>query len=245
MANFVLVHPAWFGGWCWDKVATRLRGANHNVYTPTLTGLAEREHLARPEIGLAVHVQDVVAVLKFDDLHDVILVGTSSGGTVITGVAGEVPDRIRALVYIDAFVPAAGQCTLDLLPTERRSVLEGLVDAEGGGWRLPRFAPPPWPVIVRDIWQVTEQRAVDWVLPRLRPTPFRHFTEPIATAPVATGLTRVYIRCIRSGPAPQFDAAADMARSDPGWQCLEMDTYHVPYVTHPEDVVDALVAVAT
>ena len=94
MAPFVLVHPAWFGGWCWKKVTPILRGRGHEVFTPTLTGLGERAHLASREVGLETHVKDVASVLEFEDLHQVILVGNSSGGMIITGVADRMPERI-------------------------------------------------------------------------------------------------------------------------------------------------------
>ena len=106
MAAFVLVHPAWFGGWSWRKVVPLLVEAGHSVHTPTLTGLGERSHLATPEIGLGTHIDDVVQILEFEDLHDVILVGSSSSGAVITGVADRAPERIAKVVYLDAFVPA-------------------------------------------------------------------------------------------------------------------------------------------
>jgi pimeloyl-ACP methyl ester carboxylesterase len=145
MATFLLVQPAWLGGWCWDKVAMRLRAYGHDVYAPTLTGLGERAHLATPDVGLATHIDDIVSVAEFDDLDDLILVGTSSGGTVITGVANRIPGRIASLVYLDAFVPSDGQCTFDLLPPERRGVVERLIETEGAGWLLPRLTPAPWP----------------------------------------------------------------------------------------------------
>ena len=113
-AIFVLVHPAWLGGWCWRKVTPLLRDRGHDVYTPTLTGLGERAHLANPEISLATHIEDVVNVLEFEDLHRVILVGNRSGGKVITGVADRVPTRLAQVVYLDAFVPEGGQSLVDL-----------------------------------------------------------------------------------------------------------------------------------
>ena len=101
---FVLVHPAWHGAWCWKKVVPLLRQGGHGVFTPTLTGLGERSHLARPEIGLEVHVSDIVNVLKCEDLREVTLVGHSSSGAVITGVADRAPEHIAHLIYLDAFV---------------------------------------------------------------------------------------------------------------------------------------------
>ena len=121
MATFVLVHPAWFGGWCWKKVSPLLRAQGHAVHTPTLSGLGERVHLARPEIGLDTHVDDVVNLLVYEDLHEVVLVSNSSGGMVITGAADRAPERIARLVYLDAFVPEDGQSLLDIIPPERRA----------------------------------------------------------------------------------------------------------------------------
>jgi pimeloyl-ACP methyl ester carboxylesterase len=119
MTTFVLLHGGWHGGWCWRFVAPALRHAGHNVYTPTLTGLGEREHLARPEIDLKLHVQDVVALLEMEDLQDIVLLGHSYGGMVVTGVADRCAARISRLVYLDAFVPENGKCALDYIVPER------------------------------------------------------------------------------------------------------------------------------
>ena len=105
MATYVLVHGAWHGGWCWRRVAPALRAQGHEVWTPTMTGLGEREHLHPESVNLSTHVTDIVKVLEFEDLRDVVLVGHSYGGFVVTGVAAEAADRIRHLVYLDAFVP--------------------------------------------------------------------------------------------------------------------------------------------
>ncbi len=243
MATFVLVHPAWFGGWCWSKVAARLQARGHQVHAPTLTGLSERSHLAGPDVGLTTHVDDVAGVVAFEDLSDVVLVGSSSGGGVITGLADRMPERIAALVYLDAFVPADGQSIRDLLPPERQSALDALVRTEGSGWLLPRFAPPPWPVILRTMWQITDEADVAWLLPRLRPTPYRHFTDPVrVTDAHLDAVDRVYVRCHRK-PAP-FDAFAAAAKSSPGWRLRELDATHVPFVTHPDDVTTVLHEVA-
>ena len=245
MPTFVLVQPAWMGGWCWNKVATQLRELGHDVYAPTLTGLAERSHLLSRDVGLATHIEDVVSVVEFDDLHGITLVGSSSGGTVITGVADRIADRIASLVYLDAFLPSDGQCTLDLLPADRREALATFAASEGDGWLLPRFAPPPWPVILSgEIWGVTDDSDVQWLLPRLRPTPLRHFTDPVRLEPGRTDqIERTYIRCRSRPPAP-FDIAAASVQSAPGWRCLEIDTPHVPYITHPDVVTEALVGIA-
>ena len=100
--TFVLVHGAFHGGWCWRPVADILRAAGHTVFTPTLTGLGERLHLLTPEVNLSTHIQDVVSVLEWENLRDVVLVGHSYGGAVVTGVADRVADRIGSIVYLDA-----------------------------------------------------------------------------------------------------------------------------------------------
>ena len=128
---FVLVHPAWHGAWCWKKVAPLLRKSGHDVYAPTLTGLGERRHLARADVGLDIHVSDIVNVLHYEDLRDVILVGHSSGGAVITGVTDRAPQQIAHVIYVDAFVPDHNQSVFDLVAPERRQIMETLVETEG------------------------------------------------------------------------------------------------------------------
>ena len=109
MATYVICHGAWGGGWAWKKMRALMRAAGHEFVTPTYTGLGERAHLAHPMVGLETHIQDVRATLEYEDLRDVILVGHSYGGMVATGVGDRVPDRVRHLVYLDAFVPSEGQ----------------------------------------------------------------------------------------------------------------------------------------
>lgn len=244
MASFVLVHPAWFGGWCWKKVAPLLRARGHAVHTPTLTGLGERAHLARPEVGLETHVEDVVNVLKCEDLSGVILVGHSSGGVVITGVADRVPEQIAHVVYLDAFVPEDGQCMLDMIPPERRPAMETLVQAEGQGWLLPRFAAAPWEKFVPEAWQITDATDLRWMLARLAPTPFGHFKDPIRRQnPAAEKLPRTYIRCLQ-WPSASFDRYADVARRTEGWRCRELAASHLPYITQPREVGELLLEAA-
>ena len=113
MTTFVLVHGAWMGGWCYKRVARLLRQAGHEVYTPTLTGLGERAHLINRAIDLDTHVQDIVGVIRCEELSDVVLCGHSYGGMVITGVAEQIAAKIRSLVYLDAFVPENGKCLFD------------------------------------------------------------------------------------------------------------------------------------
>ena len=119
MSTFVLVHGGCHGGWCYSRVAAKLQARVHDVYTPTLTGLGERAHLASQAINLSTHIQDIAAMIESRNLNDVILCGHSYGGMVITGVAGQIGERIRTLFYLDAAVPDNGQSLLDIVGPER------------------------------------------------------------------------------------------------------------------------------
>jgi pimeloyl-ACP methyl ester carboxylesterase len=135
MTTFVLVHGAYQGGWVYARVARLLREAGHDVYTPTPTGVGERSHLAHNAINLDTHIQDSVSVFKHEDITDTILCGHSYGGMVITGVAGEIGERIRTLFYIDAFAPADGQSLLNICGAE--PTLAFLDQASGSGVMIP------------------------------------------------------------------------------------------------------------
>src|ERR1700728_4589280 len=116
--TFVLVHGAWHGGWCWRRVTDRLTVKGHRVYTPTLTGVADRSHLLSESVNLSTHVTDVVNLIRWEEMTDIVLCGHSYGGMVVTGVADKMSERIAALVYLDAFVPESGQSMQDLRPRE-------------------------------------------------------------------------------------------------------------------------------
>ena len=167
MATFVLVHGMWAGGWYWQKVRPLLRAAGHEVFTPTLAGLGERVHLARPDVGLDRHIEDVVNVLRFEDLYDVLLVGHSYAGMVIRGVADRIPERVTTLVYLDAFVPEHGERVLDLWPAAYRPDFEAM--AMGfDGWRIPTLDPGD-----------EDPSIIAWEAGRTVPHPIATFREPI------------------------------------------------------------------
>jgi len=142
VATFVLVHGGFHGGWCWRRVAPPLRAAGHAVYTPTLTGLGERAHLATPAIGLDTHIRDVLGVLEYEELRDVVLVGHSMAGMVVTGVAERAADRLAHLVYLDACVPRDGECHLDAegIRGAARAAFEAGAGSDG---RVAPRPPPP------------------------------------------------------------------------------------------------------
>ncbi len=242
--TFVLVHPAWHGGWFWKKLLPHLQSSGHVTVAPTLTGLGERSHLARPDVNLQVHINDIVNVLKYEDLRDVVLVGHSSSGVVITGIADVAPHRIARLVYLDAFVPEDNQSVLDLVTPERRQVLESLAKTEGDGWLLPRFALPDWQTIVRDMWGVTSADDAGWVLDRLAPTPIGHFKDPVRRANIAAEqIPRAFVRFLQFAN-PVFDRHASMAQQNRLWCYRELAAPHHAPITVPHAVANLLLELA-
>jgi pimeloyl-ACP methyl ester carboxylesterase len=139
MTDYVLVHGAWWGSWCWTRVRALLAAEGHRVFTPTLTGLADRSHLLSRDVGLDTHIADVTNLMIWEDLRDIVLVGQSYGGTVTRHVADRMPDRIQSLVYLDAFVPENGKALCDYAPDGGKTHRE-LAAAHGDGWKIP---PPP------------------------------------------------------------------------------------------------------
>ena len=143
MATFLVAHGAWSAGWAWKKMRPLLRAKGHGIFTPTYTGLGERVHLASPHVDLETHIADMLSVLPFEDLREVVLIGHSYGGMVATGVADRAPERLAQLVYLDAFVPRNGQCLFDLLGAESSARMREAARTVGDGWRTPPSPVPP------------------------------------------------------------------------------------------------------
>src|ERR671933_217168 len=141
MTAYVLVGGGWLGGWCWQRVARLLREEGHDAYPVTLTGLGERVHLASPQVDLETHITDVVNLIEFEDLHDVVLLGHSYGGLVVTGAVDRIPERISQLVYLDTAPLPDGAILLEKFPLEARERTEDQVQELGEGWKFP--IPPP------------------------------------------------------------------------------------------------------
>jgi pimeloyl-ACP methyl ester carboxylesterase len=235
MATYVLVHGAWHGGWCWSRVAPLLREQGHDVYTPTLTGLGERSHLATPAVDLSTHVTDVVNVIEFEDLRNVILMGHSYGGQVITGVAGAIPERIGQLAYLDAMVPDDGQGIKDMIP--------GFMDRWGGNWQVPVPAPP------FGTFGITEENDSAWVKSKLVPHLLATMVEPVKL-PVPLEdqpFGRTFV--LAAGEAPPdpptlFMGVADRLRQDSRWRVESLPTGHDVMVTMPRELTDILLSLA-
>jgi pimeloyl-ACP methyl ester carboxylesterase len=237
MATFVLVHGGGHGGWCYQKVARLLRAEGHEVYTPTLTGLGERSHLVSPAVDLDLHITDVVNVLRFEGLDDVILVGHSYGGMVITGVADRVADRVGKLVYLDAANPVNGQSLVDVSGPIIEAVRPfgrvvdgvelvlwsgadpvgyyGVTDPDDTAWMHDKLSPHPWACFEQKL-QLTDEDAL-WAIPQY------HI---VCTSTLATRDRELMEKARAEG------------------RLWDIDTSHDLMITEPELVADALVEVA-
>ena len=222
MATIVLAHGAWSAAWAWKKMRPLMAASGHSFFSPTYTGLGERAHLAHPGIDLDTHIEDVLGVLRFEDLSDVVLLGHSYGGMVASGVADRARDRIAHLIYLDAFVPRSGQSLLDLLPPAAREAHRASA-AAGDGWRV---APNPTPEDT-----LPGDRA--WISGKRLPHPVKCMEQPLTLRHGPLTVPRAFIQAMRNrnGPFGQF---ATRAREEAGWRVYEIDASHSPNVTAPE-----------
>jgi len=230
----------WLGGWAWHNVAQELRALGHTVYPVTLTGLGERMHLGGPQVNLDTHIADVVNLLRYEDLHEVVLAGHSFAGTVIAGAADQAPDRIVRLVYVDTWPLPNGVAQID---TEDRQAREQQVAAQGEGWRLPL---PSWEELdqgndLRELGEaerrLMRERAVDH--------PFGTLTQPLRLShPLGVALPRTAIWCSMTVAEVQKMMAAYPAQTstlaEPGWQFVELPTGHWPMFSRPRELAELL-----
>jgi len=231
--TFLVAHGAWQAGWAWKKMHPLMNAAGHRLITPTFTGLGEREHLASPENDLETHIQDVLAVVRYEDLRDVVLIGHSYGGAVVTAVADRARDRIAKLIYLDAFVPGDGQALVDLGPPAVRQRMQEAAKA-GDGWRVPPNPIPP----------DTSEGDAKWIAERRLPQSIKCFEMPLRLQNGEITLPRSYIYCTRIPPGDPFRPFANRARSESGWRYYEIDASHSPHITAPEALAVLLQTIA-
>jgi pimeloyl-ACP methyl ester carboxylesterase len=241
LATYVLVPGAWLGGWAWQDVAARLRGNGHDVYPITLTGLGERVHLARPEVDLETHIADVVNTVEWNDLDDVILAGHSYAGTVITGVADRIPDRVDQLVYVDSAPLRDGMAMTDLYPPDALAALRQSVDQTGDGWLypFPGFERLGEDTSIAGLGE-PEQAAIT---SRATPHPWATYTQPLRLEHADAGevpYRQVLIACdeMRGLVAAGVSQVAFMAA--PPWHYLELETGHWPMFSAPAELAERL-----
>ena len=220
--TILVAHGAWSAGWVWKKMHPLMTAAGHRLITPTQTGLGEREHLATPAVDLETHIQDLLGVIKHEELNDFVLLGHSYGGMVATGVADRVPERISQLIYLDAFVPRDGQSLLDLQgPDAARSMRERV--KAGDGWRVEPNPPPP----------DTPPDDLKWIQAHRMPQPLKCFETPVRLENGDAKLPRAYLYALRRPAADPFKPFAERAKQE-RWDYREIDASHSPHVTAPE-----------
>lgn len=229
MATYIVLAGATAAGWYMQPLARRLRLAGHEVFTPSYTGLGERSHLLTRDIDLETYIRDVLQVFHYEDLHDVILVGKSFSGMVITGVADHIPERIGQLVYLDAAVPDDGQAMADLLGPDAVAMGRELVQSYGDGWLIP--ADP----------------SVD---PRLSPQPVCTFEQPLNlyNHVARTALPTTYIFCANK-PADSMVTHMTLdgrqKAQSRGWRTFELPTDHEPEREAPDDLAAILLSLVS
>ena len=231
--TFVLVHGAWHGGWCWIRVADRLRAQGHRVLSPTCTGLGERAHLMSRAITLDTFVQDVAGVIAAEELTDVVLVGHSFGGLAISGVAEAMPERLRHLVYLDALIVEPGRSPFDGLSPEVVAASRRAAAESSGGVSLP---PPP-----AAAFGVLDPADAAWLERRMTPHPLGTYESPLPIRGlVGNGLPRTYVDCTTPSYAT-LDRVKDWVRGQPGWNWRDLATGHDAMVSAPGPLADLLV----
>ena len=234
MSTYVLVHGAWHGGWCWKRVRRALQALGHEVFTPTLTGVADRAHLLSPQVNLDTHITDVVNLIRWEELSDVVLCGHSYAGCVISGVADRIPDRIGALVYLDAFLPEDGQSLHDILPSPMRDAQIEQARQSGDGWKVPPIPAEAFHVNAKD---------VDWVNRQCTVQPLATFQERLhLTGEIAKIQNVTFILADGWTPSP-FTAFCALAKAK-GWKTVSMECGHDVMLDMPEELTQELLAVS-
>jgi len=237
MANFVLVHGMTCGSWCWNPVAQRLRAAGHTVFSPTLSGLAERSHLLGPHINLDTHIQDVVGLMQWEDLADFVLCGHSYGGMVITGAADRAPERIKALVYLDAFLPENGQCSLDIAKPGRAEQIRKLASEKGDGWRLP-------PLPATAYGPIADKGLIAYIEGKCTPMPLAALEQPIRLHGAWRSVARKLYILAEGYEGSAFQDTARRLRAEKGWTVTGLPGSHFLGLLFPEETARLLIEAA-
>jgi pimeloyl-ACP methyl ester carboxylesterase len=238
MATFVLVHGAWQGASTWDLMVPYLTAKGHRVLAPALTGLGQRRHELSPQVTVDMHIADVVEVFEYEDLHDVVLAGHSYAGSVVTAATEKIAPRLKALVYVDGFVPRDGETTMQLLPPAVQDRFRASAQTEGDGWRLPGSEKQ------LDGWGLKPGSARDFVKSKLCDFSLRCFEGQVRLPQQASEkVPRAYVSCTAEGyPArPAFAPFAARAKAQ-AWPVLDLPTGHDCHVEEPKAVADFLMS---
>ena len=237
MTTFILLHGAWGGGWQWRDVAVHLRNAGHTVFTPTLTGLGERSHLIQREVDLDTHIRDIERVITYEMLEDFALVAHSYGGMVATAIADAMPERLRALIYIDAALPRDGEAMLDIVSAERKRTVIRLAEEKGDGYRVPE-------TLVLETG-IADKAVREDFLKRMCPHPLGALQQPIRLRGDFAKVPRKAYVFAALNNSHRFREYRDWAADQPDWTAETLECQHFPMVTMPHETAELLIRLAT
>ena len=243
MTTYVLVHGAWHGGWCWKKLAPLLRATGADVFAPTLTGMGERAHLNNrlnpSDITLDVHIQDIVQMMSYEDLWDVVLVGHAYAGMVITGVAEVCPERISHMVYVNGVMPSDGESMVDqLIPVRGPEFTAWVQDHIDNG---DGFLPAPASIEeIQRRWGISDPDDLAWTLAKVCPQPATTMASPVHMGnPMAAKIPKNFVGGGESG----FDSVAERTR-DAGWGVYPVASGHDTMITHADELAQILINIS-
>lgn len=231
--TFVLLEGAWYGAWVWRDVVSALRELGHSVTCPTFTGLGERKHLVNDTVNLSTHIEDIVNHIEMEDLREITLVGWSYGGMVIPNVVARCSERIKSLVYLDAFVPEGGKSVSDYYPVSEFLTLLEISKTEN----------VPIPPLPLEYFEAATPEIAAFAMPRIVTQPWRTFFEKVQIAPDIPRKPTSYIRCQRNG-FPSFQEAADRIGRDPQIRVVYLPVNHLCMLTDPKVLVETLIHLA-
>ncbi|MGW2325524.1 alpha/beta fold hydrolase [Streptomyces sp. NPDC001700] len=241
MSTYLLVHGAWHSGECWERVVPLLTSAGHRALAPSLTGHGDRAHLLSPDVGLDTHADDIVRLITDEDLTDVILVGHSYAGLVISAAANRIPDRIAHLVYLDAMVPQDGESAADVMP-----ITQDLIDRalrSESGWRVPPLPEMPRPT---GLFGVTDPADAAWLRTTLSDQSVRCLQQPVRLDnPALNAILRTHIHCVVGEPKgwPRRPVPPTQPNGTPS-QVWQLPTGHDCMITTPTDLTELLLKLA-
>jgi pimeloyl-ACP methyl ester carboxylesterase len=235
MADILLIHGTWTGGWMWKPVRDRLTARGQNVFAPTLTGLGEREHLLTRDTGLDTHIRDLAAVIEWEMLHDIVAVAHSYGGMLLSALADRLPGRFAVAVLINAALPKHGEAMLDYQTRERVREVMALVEAEGDGYRVPKR------LLLKT--GLVDPAAEAAFLKRTSDHPLKSLTTPLT---VGGGLAKVgrKLHLVSEHTPKRFAADHLWAKAQPDWRTAELGRNHFPMLTDVDATADLIEGVA-
>lgn len=236
MAVYVLVHGAWHGGWCWKRTAARLRAQGHDVYAPSLTGAGDRKHLLSPTVGMDTYVQDVVNLIEYEELADVVLAGHSAAGAVVAKAAESVHSRLKRLVYVDAVILPSGKTMFDVFPAQWTEGMRNSARTQGEGWYLP----PEQPMIFSFFGSDCSDEDKRWLWRKVTPQPIKPYEDKVDLGRFyQLKLPQTYVRCTKSQAGIPRSVADKF-----GLHYVEIDAGHDPMVSQPERFSEILLQAA-